>query len=183
MPKHQVPPSSGDPRHASRISCGAAATSRSPGTRLGAASDARAEPAGPVFSGPVRGGSDRQIRSGCRWVPTSPLACLCRFEPTQFARCDLRSGRLSAFTTGGGASLADIRARGSNISYEYLASFTSGAFFSTGASLFERVQEPGTPWVNTPIKTGRKYLHIGHMSWAGEDAYLPEHHSAKLPYI
>jgi glycosyltransferase involved in cell wall biosynthesis len=112
----------------------------------------------------------------------SPAVCLLETERIRALRCSFRS-YVRFRDPEEALRWRTSRAPGENVSYEFLASFTSGVFYSTGARLFERLEETGTPWVTTPTTTRRKYLHIGHMSWAGEDAYLPEQHSAKLAYI
>jgi GT2 family glycosyltransferase len=63
------------------------------------------------------------------------------------------------------------------------ATYRSGAFYSTGAALFERVLERGSQWVQTPRPIRKKYRHFGHMSWAHDAAGYRAAHDNKLRLI
>jgi GT2 family glycosyltransferase len=63
------------------------------------------------------------------------------------------------------------------------ATYRSGAFYSTGAALFERVLERGGRWAVTPRRIQAKYRHFGHMSWAHDETAYQAAHDIKLRLI
>jgi glycosyltransferase involved in cell wall biosynthesis len=70
-----------------------------------------------------------------------------------------------------------------NLSYAELRGYRSAAFYSTGAMLFERMVESGVRWAATPLRTRRKYRHLGHMSWGPSEGHRRADHRAKLAYV
>jgi glycosyltransferase involved in cell wall biosynthesis len=69
-----------------------------------------------------------------------------------------------------------------NVSYEELCTYHTGAFYSTGARLFERMVDSGVPWAATPLRIRRKYYHLGHMSWGAREPRFTASHQDKLAY-
>jgi GT2 family glycosyltransferase len=49
-----------------------------------------------------------------------------------------------------------------------LASYRTVALYATGAALFERLVQTRAGWSAIPEATTRKFLHLGHMSWAAD---------------
>ena len=64
-----------------------------------------------------------------------------------------------------------------------LCAYPSGAFYSTGARLFERIVQSGIRWAATPLRTLRKYHHLGHMSWGADEGRFAADHQRKLASV
>lgn len=74
------------------------------------------------------------------------------------------------------------RAPGENLEFAELRTYRSGAFYSTGAMLFERMVESGVPWASTPLRVAGKYRHLGHMSWGAGEPRFAAGQQGKLAY-
>ena len=70
-----------------------------------------------------------------------------------------------------------------NLDLAELCAYPSGAFYSTGARLFERIVQSDLRWVSTPLRTRRKYHHLGHMSWGAGEARFAADQRSKLTYV
>jgi glycosyltransferase involved in cell wall biosynthesis len=70
-----------------------------------------------------------------------------------------------------------------NLDFAELCAYPSGAFYSTGAMLFERIVQSGLDWVSTPPQIRRKYDHLGHMSWGAGEARFAADHRSKLARV
>ena len=70
-----------------------------------------------------------------------------------------------------------------NLDFAELCTYRSGAFYSTGAMLFERMVESAIPWAATPSPTRSKYRHLGHMSWGASEARFAADYRSKLAYV
>jgi glycosyltransferase involved in cell wall biosynthesis len=70
-----------------------------------------------------------------------------------------------------------------NLDYAEMGKYPSAVFYSTGALLFERMLETGARWSVTPVRTQRKYQHLRHMSWGGDETRFAGAHHAKLAQV
>lgn len=75
------------------------------------------------------------------------------------------------------------RPEAEHVDYAELRSYRSAAFYSTGAMLFEHIVQAGARWAATPLRTRRKYRHLGHMSWGANEAPFAAAHRAKLSHV
>jgi hypothetical protein len=73
---------------------------------------------------------------------------------------------------------------------EIAAAYPSAAVYPVAAHVFERLKQAGAAWSDMPDSVAQKYLHLGHMSWAGDEApdrpgaaQLMDHHAARLTYV
>jgi glycosyltransferase involved in cell wall biosynthesis len=64
-----------------------------------------------------------------------------------------------------------------------LGTYRSAAFYSTGALLFERILATRERWVRMPLRTRRKYIHFGHMSWGDAATPVAGQHGLKLAAV
>jgi GT2 family glycosyltransferase len=72
------------------------------------------------------------------------------------------------------------RSRRERLTYDEMRSYRSAEFYSTGALIYERLVASGGRWAPTPLRTRRKYRHIGHMSWAADDGDMARSHRTKV---